>query len=60
MNKHLGHVLAQSSLAAILRALKTSAPAPKYRPLAVVLRSLVHIDETQSIFLTFDLYIINI
>ena len=47
MHKHLGHALAQSSLAAVLRALKTSA-----------LRLYVHIDETQSLFLAFDLYII--
>ena len=57
MHKHLGHALAQSSLATVLRALK---PAPKYRPLAMVLRSFVHIDDTQSLFVTFDLYIIII
>ena len=39
MHKHLGHALAQSSLAAV--------------------RLYVHIDETQSLFLAFDLYIIR-
>ena len=31
MHKHLGHALAQSSLAAVLRALKTSAQVPAAR-----------------------------
>ncbi len=48
MHKHLGHALAQSSLAAVLRSC------------AMVLRLYVHIDETQSLFLAFDLYIIII
>ena len=62
MHKHLGHALAQSSLAAVLRALKTSAQVPGtqhlLRSCAMVLRLYVHIDETQSLFLAFDLYII--
>ena len=57
MHKHLGHALAQSSLAAVLRALKTSAQ-HLLRSCAMVLRLYVHIDETQSLFLAFDLYII--
>ena len=64
MHKHLGHALAQSSLAAVLRALKTSAQVPGtqhlLRSCAMVLRLYVHIDETQSLFLAFDLYIILI
>ena len=64
MHKHLGHALAQSSLAAVLRALKTSAQVPGtqhlLRSCAMVLRLYVHIDETQSLFLAFDLYIIII
>ena len=64
MHKHLGHALAQSSLAAVLRALKTSAQVPGtqhlLRSCAMVLRLYVHIDETQSLFLAFDLYIICI
>ena len=64
MHKHLGHALAQSSLAAVLRALKTSAQVPGtqhlLRSCAMVLRLYVHIDETQSLFLAFDLYIITI
>jgi hypothetical protein len=63
MHKHLGHALAQSSLAAVLRALKTSAQVPGtqhlLRSCAMVLRLYVHIDETQSLFLAFDLYIIK-
>ena len=63
MHKHLGHALAQSSLAAVLRALKTSAQVPGtqhlLRSCAMVLRLYVHIDETQSLFLAFDLYIIS-
>ena len=63
MHKHLGHALAQSSLAAVLRALKTSAQVPGtqhlLRSCAMVLRLYVHIDETQSLFLAFDLYIIE-
>ena len=62
MHKHLGHALAQSSLAAVLRALKTSAQVPGtqhlLRSYAMVLRLFVHADETQSLFLAFDLYII--
>ena len=62
MHKHLGHALAQSSLAAVLRALKTSAQVPGtqhlLRSCAMVLRLFVHTDETQSLFLAFDLYII--
>ena len=50
MHKHLGHALAQSSLAA----------QHLLRSCAMVLRLYVHIDETQSLFLAFDLYIINI
>ena len=64
MHKHLVHALAQSSLAAVLRALKTSAQVPGtqhlLRSCAMVLRSFVYIDDTQSLFLTFDLYIIVI
>ena len=64
MHKHLGHALAQSSLAAVLRALKTSAQVPGtqhlLRSCAMVLRLFVHTDETQSLFLAFDLYIIII
>ena len=62
MDQHLGHALAQSSLAAVLRALKTSAQVPGtqhlLRSCAMVLRLLVHVDENQSLSLAFDLYII--
>ena len=46
LHKRLGHALALPSLAAVLR------------PLAKALRLFVQLDESQSLYDTFDLYII--
>ena len=51
LHKRLGHALALPSLAAV--------PAAKYRPLAKALRLFVQLDETQSHWIPFDLYIIR-
>ena len=48
LHKRLGHALALPSLAAV-----------KYRPLAKALRLFVQLDETQSHWIPFDLYIIR-
>ena len=52
-----------SSLAAVLRALKTSAQVPGtqnlLRSCAKALQLFVHIDETQSFYVPFDLYIMK-
>ena len=64
MHKYLGHALAQFALVAVLRVLKTSTLVPDMQHLlrscTMVLRLFVYTDETQSLFLAFDLYIITI
>ena len=55
LHKRLGHALALPSLATVLRPLKISG---QVLPLAKALRLFVQLDETQSHWIPFDLYII--